>query len=193
MFQRLYVWMLEKSRGPRAPHALAGISFAESSVFPIPPDVMLVPMTLAAPERWQYFARICTIASVLGAVVGYLIGALLFDTLGMKIIALYGLEDKLASFMAAYDKWGMWLVLIAGVTPVPYKLITIASGFASYNFAAFILFSILARGLRFYAVTWITQRFGAHVTYLVEKRLGLVTVILLTALVLGFVSVKYLF
>ncbi|MDA5192648.1 YqaA family protein [Govanella unica] len=192
MFRRLYEWVLEKSRGPRAPHALAVISFAESSFFPIPPDVMLVPMTLSKPERWASYARICTIASVIGGVVGYAIGALLFDTLGMHIVRLYGLEHQMEGYRQAYAEWGTWLILIKGVTPIPYKLVTIASGFSGYDFFAFMGLSLITRGARFYGITWLTKRYGSHVAGLLERRVGLVATLVLGAIVLGFVAVKFI-
>lgn len=192
MFRQLYNWVLEKSRGPRAPHALAAVSFAESSVFPIPPDVMLVPMTLSKPENWRLYARICTIASVIGGALGYAIGALLFDTLGTHIVKLYGLEQQMEAYRHAYAEWGTWLILIKGVTPIPYKLVTIASGFSGYNFLAFMALSVITRGARFYGVTWLTRRYGPHVAELLERRIGLVATAVIVAVVLGFVAVKYI-
>lgn len=192
MFRRLYDWVLEKSRGPRAPHALAVVSFTESSFFPIPPDAMLIPMTLSRPERWAYYAQICTIASVLGGALGYAIGALLFDTVGAYIVDLYGLQHKMAQYRDAYAEWGTWLILLKGVTPIPFKLVTIASGFSGYNFFAFIALSIITRGARFYLVTWITQKYGPHFASVLEKRIGTVGIILLLLIVSGFVAVKFL-
>lgn len=192
MFRRLYDWVLGKSQGPRAPYALAAISFAESSVFPLPPDLMLVPMTLSRPASWRRYARICTIASVLGGALGYAIGALLFDTLGAHIVRLYGLEQQMEAYRHAYAEWGTWLILIKGITPIPYKLVTIASGFSGYNFLAFMGLSVVTRGARFYGVAWLTKRYGPHVAGLLERRVGLVATSVLVAVVLGFVAVKFL-
>ena len=130
MFKRLYEWTLRLAEKPRATWALGTISFAESSFFPIPPDVILVPMSLARPDKAWFYAGLCTVTSVLGGLVGYAIGALLYDSLGAWIINAYGYGDKVDEFRAMYAQWGAWIILLKGLTPIPYKLVTITSGFA---------------------------------------------------------------
>src|SRR5947199_1942015 len=149
MFQRLYHWTLSLAESPHAPWALAVIAFAESSFFPIPPDVILVPMSLARPRRAWAYAALCTAASVAGGMLGYAIGALLFDSVGHWLISLYGSGD-LDAFRAAYARWGQWIILFQGLTPIPYKIVTIATGFAGFPFALFVLMSAITRGFRYF-------------------------------------------
>ena len=141
MFKRLYHWTLTLAESPRATWALGLIAFAESSFFPIPPDVILVPMSLAKPKRAWFYAGICTIASVVGGIVGYAIGALFFDTIGSWLISLYGYGEKVGALKLFYDKWGWAFILVKGMTPIPYKLVTIVSGLLHYNFFLFVLLS----------------------------------------------------
>ncbi len=128
---------------------LGAVSFAESSFFPIPPDVMLIPMALARPDRAFYLAAWCSITSVAGGILGYAIGALLYDSVGAWLISIYGYGDKVETFRAAYAEWGAWIILLKGLTPIPYKIVTITSGFAGYNLGLFILFSMITRGRAF--------------------------------------------
>ena len=187
MFQRLYQWTLSLAARPAAPYALAAVSFAESSFFPVPPDVMLVPMALARPNRAWFYALICTIASVVGGLFGYAIGALLYDSIGHWLFNLYGLNKGAEAFRAAYAEYGHWIILIKGLTPIPYKLVTITSGFAGYNIWLFILCSIVARGGRFFVVAVLLNRYGDLIRGELEKRLGLWVAIGAVVLVLGFV------
>lgn len=193
MFKALYNWTLSLSASPRAPQALAVVSFSESSFFPVPPDVMLIPMAMAKPERAWNYALICTIASVLGGMLGYAIGALLYDTLGTWLIKLYGYGDKMDAFRALYQEHGHWIILIKGFTPIPFKLITIASGLAGYDFLWFVLLSLLTRGARFYAVAGVMNRFGAPLKQFIENNLTLVGIIGVIALIGGFAAAKFLF
>jgi len=193
MLRRLYDWVLELAAKPWAPKALAAISFIESSMFPIPPDAMLVPMCLAKPGRAFYYAGICTIASVLGGLLGYAIGALLYDTLGQFLIKLYGYGDKIEAFRTAYAEWGAWIILIKGATPIPYKVITIASGFAGYNLLWFTLLSIITRGIRFYAIAIILYFWGEPAREFIEKRLTLVAFICVVIFIGGFYAATKLF
>src|SRR5690606_32673772 len=133
MLRRLYRWVLSLAARPSAPKALVAISFAESSFFPIPPDVMLIPMCLARPKHAFWYGTICTIASVLGGLLGYAIGYLLYDTIGQFLIQLYGYGEQAEEFRTAYAEWGHWIILIKGLTPIPYKIVTITSGFAAYD------------------------------------------------------------
>ena len=148
LLRRLYDWCIDAAHKPHAMWTMGAIAFAESSFFPIPPDVMLIPMALARPQRAYVMAAWCTLASVLGGLVGYAIGSLLYDSVGAWLIHLYGYGDKVETFRAAYAQWGAWIILLKGLTPIPYKIVTITSGFAGYNFALFILFSIIARAGR---------------------------------------------
>lgn len=191
MLRGLYDWTIRLSGHKHAHWALAAVSFAESSFFPVPPDVMLVPMTVARPERAWFYATVCTIASVAGALLGYAIGALLYDTLGHWLISIYGYEDKLEEFRALYAEWGAWIILIKGATPIPYKLVTIASGFASYSLFWFIVLSLITRGARFFLVAGILNRFGEPIKIFIEKHLGLVSAAFALLIVAGFVVARY--
>jgi membrane protein YqaA with SNARE-associated domain len=166
---------------------MGAVSFAESSFFPVPPDVMLIPMALARPERAWFYAAICTATSVLGGVLGYTIGALLYDSLGHWLIELYGLGGKVEAFRASYAEWGAWIIIGKGLTPIPYKLVTITSGFAGYNIWLFILCSVIARGGRFFVVAILLNRYGATIRAEIEKRLGLWVALGAIVLVLGFI------
>lgn len=193
MLKRLYNWTLSLSESPRAPYALGAVSFAESSFFPIPPDVMLLPMALARPEKAWTYAAICTITSVLGGIVGYMIGALLFDSLGQWLISVYGLGDKFETFQATYQKWGHWIILIKGFTPIPYKLVTIASGLAAYDFFWFVVLSVITRGARFFFLAGILNRYGVPLRRFIEDNLAAVATVVIVAIVGGFAAVKFLF
>ena len=193
MLRRLYDWVVEQAAKPWATKAVAAIAFAESSFFPIPPDVMLVPMCLAKPKRAFFYAGVCTIASVLGGLVGYAIGALLYDTAGQFLINLYGYGDKVDAFRAAYAEWGAWIILIKGATPIPYKLVTIASGFAGYNLFWFTILSIVTRGARFYMLAALLYFWGDPAREFIEKRLGLVLFASVAIIVGGFYAATKLF
>lgn len=186
MLRRLYAWVLALSEKRSAPWALAGVSFTESSFFPIPPDVMLVPMCLARPERAFFYAGVCTIASVVGGLAGYAIGALLYDTIGRFLIELYGYGDKAETFRAAYAEWGHWVILIKGATPIPYKLVTITSGFAGYDLFWFTVLSVITRGARFYLVAALLHIWGDVARDFIERRLELVAISTLVVIVIGF-------
>lgn len=191
MLRRLYDWTLSLAAGPRAEAAMFGVSFAEASFFPLPPDVLLVPMTVARPERAYRYAILCGIASTLGGMFGFAIGALLYDTLGLWIIQLYGYGEKMDAFRDAYAQWGLWIILLKGLTPIPYKLVSITSGFAGYDPILFFFLSLVSRTLRFLAVGWLLRRYGEPVREFIEKRLELSAILLLAVIILGFVVVKY--
>ena len=186
MLKRIYEWCLAAADKPYALWILAAVAFAESSFFPIPPDIMLLPMSLARPKRAWLFAGVCTVASVAGGVLGYAIGALLYDSVGQWLINLYGLSGKVEAFRASYNEWGAVIILVKGLTPIPYKLVTITSGFAGYNIWLFILCSIVARGGRFFVVAILLNRYGDTIRSELEKRLGLWVGIGAAVLVLGF-------
>ncbi len=186
MFKRLYDWTLRLAESPRATWALASVSFAESSFFPIPPDVLLAPMALAKPRKAWFYAAVCTISSVLGGIFGYAIGYLLYDTVGQWLINLYGLSEKAADFHATYDRIGAWIILVKGVTPIPYKLVTIVSGLAHYNFFLFVLLSLITRGARFFILAGILNRFGDPIRGLLERHFAAVMIVVLFFIVAGF-------
>ena len=187
MLRRIYDWCIAAADKPYALWILAAVAFAESSFFPVPPDIMLLPMSLARPQRAWLFAGLCTIASVAGGVLGYAIGALLYDSLGQWLINLYHLGDKVETFRASYAEWGSVIILLKGLTPIPYKLVTITSGFAGYNIWLFILCSIIARGGRFFVVAIVLNRYGDVIRAEIEKRLGLWLTAFVILLVAGFV------
>lgn len=187
MLRRIYDWCIAAAHKPYALWLMGAVSFAESSFFPIPPDVMLIPMSLARPKRAWLYALVCTITSVLGGAVGYAIGALLFDSIGQWLIQLYGYADKMEAFRAGYAQYGAWIILLKGLTPIPYKLVTLSSGFAEYNFWAFIGLSVIARGGRFFMVAILLNRYGAAIREAIEKRLGLWVAIAAVLLVGGFI------
>lgn len=193
MFHSLYDWTMRQAARPRADRALAVVSFLESSIFPIPPDVMLIPMCLANRQRAFYYAFVCTAASVIGGLFGYAIGYFLIETVGRWIIDLYGYSEKWNAFEAAYDEWGVWIILIKGLTPIPYKIVTIASGAAHFSLAVFIIASIVTRGLRFFVLAGLLRAYGAPIQAFIEKRLAILGWAFLIALIGGFVAVRYVF
>lgn len=190
--RRLYDWAIAAAHKPHALWTMGAISFAESSFFPVPPDVMLIPMALARPDRAFVMAAWCTATSVAGGLVGYAIGALLYDSVGAWLIQLYGYGDKVESFRAAYAEWGAWIILLKGLTPIPYKIVTITSGFAGYNLALFVVFSIIARAGRFFFLAFLLHRYGVRARYFIEKRLGLWVLLGAAVVVIGIVIAVYI-
>ena len=191
MIRAVYDRMLALSASPRAPLWLALISFAEASFFPLPPDALLVPMVLARPRRAWALAAICTVSSVIGGCLGYVIGAELFDRVARPILRLYHGEAALGNFQALYARWGLWVILIKGLTPIPFKLVTIASGAAHYNFPLFVAASALTRGTRFFLEAALLRRYGEPVRAFIETRLTLVTMGVLALAVAGIVVLRY--
>ena len=187
MLRRIYDWCIDAAHKPYAVWILAAVAFAESSFFPVPPDVMLIPMSLARPQRAWFYATVCTAASVLGGILGYAIGALLYDSVGQWLINLYGLAGKVDGFRASYAAWGAWIIIGKGLTPIPFKLVTIASGFAGYNIWLFVLCSIIARGGRFFVVAILLNRYGEWICVRIERHLTLWVALFAIVLVLGFV------
>lgn len=192
MLRALYDRVLAYADSPNAPYVLGAVSFAESSFFPVPPDIMLVPMALARPDRAWAYATICTVTSVLGGLAGYAIGALLYDTVGRWLVDLYGYGSRLEEFRALYQQWGHWIILIKGMTPIPYKIVTIASGLAGYSLFWFTVLSIVTRGARFFIVAGLLSWFGAPLRGWIERNLTLVAVVTLAFIVGGFVVARYL-
>lgn len=193
LIRRLYDWTMRQAGAPNATKMLFVVSFAESSFFPVPPDVMLVPMCLARRARAFLLAAWCTLASVLGGIFGYLIGALLFESIGQWLISVYGYGENMEAFRALYAQWGPWTLLVGGLTPVPYKLITIASGIAGYDFFLFVFLSALTRGTRFSLEAALVYWFGEPVRKFVEKRLEIVVTAAVFLVIAGFVAVRYVF
>jgi membrane protein YqaA with SNARE-associated domain len=191
MLRRVYDWCIAAAYKPYAMWLMGAVSFVESLFFPIPPDVMLIPMSLARPQRAWTYATLCTLTSVAGGVLGYAIGALLYDSLGHFLISLYGLGDKVEAFREGYVRWGSMIILLKGLTPIPYKLVTITSGFAGYNLVLFVLLSLVARGGRFYLTAFLLSRYGDAARETIEKRLGLWVTLGVAVLVVGIVGALY--
>lgn len=192
MLRRLYDWTISLAASPYALWALAIVSFAESSFFPIPPDVMLIPMIIATPHRAWLIAGVCTVASVMGGAFGYWIGATLYDSVGLPVLEFYGKTDKFDEFAERYNEWGAWAVIAGGITPLPYKLFTILSGSTGLNFWIFMVASFVARGLRFFIVAALLWKFGEPIREFVEKRLGLMFTLFCVLLIGGFFVLRYL-
>lgn len=192
MIKRLYDWTIALAEHPRALWALAFIAFIESSVFPIPPDILMIPMIIAAPKRAFLIAGVAMVSSVLGGLFGYFIGWGLFDNVGRPVLEFYGKGDAVDEFNTRFNEWGAWAVLIAGVTPFPYKVITIMSGWTGLSLPIFILSSIFARGLRFFVVAALLWKFGPPIRDFIEKRLGLMFTLFCILLIGGFVAIKYI-
>lgn len=191
MLRRLYDRTLELAAHRHATGWLAAVSFIESSVFPIPPDALIVPMVLADRARAWRVALVATVFSVLGGLLGYVIGAFLWDQVGKPMLDLYGYAAKFEVFRGKYHEWGAWAVFIAGITPFPYKVITILSGVAGLNVPVFIVASVLARGLRFFVEAALLWRYGEPVRTFIERRLGLLFTIACVLLVGGFFLVRF--
>jgi len=192
VLRKLYDWTLRQAGHRRAMPVLGAVSFAESSFFPIPPDVLLVPMILADRRRAWRIAAWCTLASVLGGLAGWLIGWGLYESVGRPVLEFYGYLDKFEDFSARYNEWGAWIVFGAGLTPFPYKVITIASGVTGLDLVVFTVASVLARGLRFFVVAALLWKFGPWIRAFIEKYLGLLTVAFFALLIGGFVALRYL-
>jgi len=190
MLRRLYDRTIAMADHPNALWVLALVAFVESSVFPIPPDVLMIPMILARPSRAWLIAGVAMIASVLGGMLGYAIGALAFEQIGRPILQSLGKADAMAEFSTRFNDLGFWAVLMAGITPFPYKVITIMSGWTGMPLATFVVTSILARGLRFFIVAALLRKFGAPIRDFVERRLGLMFVLFFACLIGGFLLVK---
>ncbi|MBO0664550.1 DedA family protein [Jiella sp. MQZ9-1] len=193
MLRRLYDWVMSLAATRHAERALAAIAFIESSVFPIPPDVLIIPMVIAERRKWIRIAAIATVGSVLGAFLGYAIGAVFFDVIGRPILQFYGKADAFAELTAKYNAWGGWAVLFAALTPFPYKVLTIFSGVSGLNLIVFTLVSIVGRGARFFLIAFLLNRYGAPIQGFIEKNLGLLVTLFMILLIGGFVAVRYLF
>lgn len=192
MLRGLYNWTMGLAGHRHALWALAIVSFAESSIFPIPPDILMIPMILARPNRAFLIASVCLIASVLGGIAGYAIGALFYDQIGAPILAALGKADAMAEFNTRFNDLGFWPVLIAGLTPFPYKVITIMSGWTGLPLGTFIVTSIIARGIRFFVIAALLRQFGAPLRDFIERRLGLMFTVFIIILLGGFYAVRFI-
>jgi membrane protein YqaA with SNARE-associated domain len=192
LIRRLYDWCLSAAHKPHAMWTMSAVAFAESSFFPVPPDFMLIPMALARPERAYAMAVWCTAASVAGGLLGYAIGAVLYDSVGAWLIQFYGYGNKVDAFRAAYAQWGALIILLKGLTPIPYKIVTITSGFAGYNIGLFVLFSVISRGTRFFVLAFLLHRYGDRARHIIEKQLGLWASALAAVVVIGILAALYL-
>ncbi len=192
MFRRLYEWILALAAKPSAPWALGAVAFAESSFFPVPPDAMLVPMAVSRPDRVWLYATVATLSSVAGGLVGYAIGALLYDSLGVWLFNLYGLTQKAETFRESYAAYGHWVILLKGLTPIPYKLVTITSGFAGYSLFWFTLLSIITRGARFFILAGLLGRYGVSIRAVLDRHLNVVAGLFAAVVILGFVAFRFM-
>ncbi len=192
MIRQLYDWTISMADHPRALWVLAVVAFVESSVFPIPPDVLMIPMIIARPSRAWLIALVALVASVLGGMLGYAIGAFAFESVGRPVLEALGKTDAVEAFNTRFNDFGFWAVLTAGVTPFPYKVITIMSGWTGMPLGTFVATSILARGLRFFIVAGLLWKFGAPIRGFIEKRLGLMFTLFVALLIGGFMAVRWL-
>ncbi len=191
--RRLYDWVLHWSETPYGPAALFFIAFIESSFFPIPPDVLLIALALGAPKKAFQFAFMCTIGSVLGGIFGYFIGFAFFDLIGHRILEFYGMLDKFSDIRILYNQYGVWIVGIAGFTPIPYKVFTIASGVFQMNFIPFVIVSFFTRGARFFIVSGLIWKFGMHIKKFIDRYFDVLSVAFVIILLLGFAAAKLFF
>jgi membrane protein YqaA with SNARE-associated domain len=192
VFKNLYNWTIVKSRHPKAILFLSLISFAESSFFPIPPDIILIPMVIANRIKAFFYALICTISSVLGGLLGYCIGYFFFNSFGILILNYYGLSDQFNNFEQYYAEYGIWIILGAGFTPFPFKFITIASGVFGFNIFIFICISFIARGFRFYLIAFLLKIFGERIEKVIDKYFNILLTVFFIILVGGTLILKFL-
>lgn len=185
--KKIYDWVLSWADSKFGLLALFIISFVESSFFPIPPDLLLIPLVLAKPKKGLWYAFVCTTASVLGGIFGYIIGYYFMDKFGYPIIKFYNAMGLFTQVKTMFDEYGLWAVGIAGLTPIPYKIFTIASGIFSFNIFSFILISFISRGLRFFTLSFLISIFGEKIKLFIEKYFNLLTIIFMILLILGYV------
>lgn len=193
MIKKLYTWMMDLAASSRASAALCGVAFVESSFFPIPPDVMLIPMCVAQRQKALWFATLATVASVIGGAFGYLIGYSFFESLGHPILEFYGKSENFNEFAEWFNDWGVWILIAKGWTPFPYKVLTITAGVTHMPFVEFMFASIVARAMRFYLVAGLLYFFGEPIRTFIEERLSLVTTVFVVLLIGGFVASRYFF
>ncbi|MFT9068195.1 MAG: YqaA family protein [Acetobacter syzygii] len=192
MLDKLYARVLQHAASPYAPFWLAALAFAEASFFPLPPETLLVPMVLSQKDKAWRYAAICTVASVAGGLLGWLIGAVLLDTLARPIVHFYHAEHTLVALQDKFRQWGVWIILFKGLTPIPYKFVTIASGMAHFAIIPFMCASLVTRGARFALVAGLLRRFGPSIQDFLQNRLPLVTGLFALMLLGGFLALRYL-
>lgn len=192
LIRKIYDWTIRLSETKQAVWALAAVAFAESSFFPLPPDLLLIPMCVAERRRSFFYAAVCTVASVIGGLFGYWIGYALYETWGQRIINFYGMGDKFTALQTSFQLYGGWIILAKGMTPIPFKILTILSGVMHLALPVFIISSIGARAMRFFIVAGLLWKFGAPVRNFIEKYLGWVLLAFLILLIGGFAALKYL-
>ena len=192
IFRKLYDWTLSKSSKKEATWFLSIVSFTESSFFPIPPDIILIPMILAKKTKAFFYASICTLSSVIGGIFGYFIGFLLFNSIGIQLVNFYNLAEEVGEFKNYYNSYGSWIVIIAGFTPFPFKVITISSGLFQLNFIIFVLCSIISRGARFYLISGLLYLFGDNIRLLIDKYFNFLTVLFFVILIGSILIIKIL-
>ena len=193
MLHGLYGWTMKWAAHRHALAALFVVAFVESSVFPIPPDILIIPMVLASREKAWRIATVCTVASVLGGLAGYGIGYFLYESVGRPLLDFYGYGTQFSAFQARYNEWGAWIVAGAGLTPFPYKVITIASGVTGLDIVAFGLSSLASRGLRFFVEAALLWRFGAPIRNFVETHLNRLAILFFILLLGGFLALRFVF
>jgi len=192
MLHDLYQWTVDLAASPHAVWGLAAISFVESSFFPLPPDLLLIPMIMARPEDAWFLALVATVSSVAGGMLGYSIGFFAFETIGRRILDFYGVHDKFQALEVLYRRWGVWIIIAKGMTPIPYKIVTIASGAFHFDLLKFASASVFCRAIRFFLLAALLWKFGEPIRGFIEGQLGLVTTLFVVALVGGFVGLRYL-
>ncbi len=192
LMQKMYDWTMKISQSNSALATLCAISFIESSFFPIPPDIFLIPLVLSRRTEAFKIALYTTLSSVLGGIFGYGIGWFLYDSIGIKILNFYHYTEQFETFCSYYNQWGAWIVFGAGLTPFPYKIVTIASGVTHLNFVTFIVASVIARGMRFFLVAWLLWKYGAPMKTFIEKNLGWLSILFFVLLIAGFYLLKYI-
>ena len=192
ILRKIYNWTIEKSKHPKAVWFLSLVSFSESSFFPIPPDIILIPMIIAKRTRAWFYAFVCTMSSVLGGLFGYCIGYFFYNSIGKIILEYYGLTNQFIIFEEYYLKYGILIVIGAGITPFPYKFITIASGVFGLNVFLFTVVSFFSRGLRFYLLSFLLKFFGEKIEKLIDKYFNILAILFFVLLVAGIVVVKYI-
>jgi len=193
MLRKLYDWVLHWAETPYGSWALFILAFAESSFFPIPPDILLIALAISIPAKSFRYALICSAGSVMGGMAGYIIGYQFMDIIGFRIIDFYGLTDKYDIISKLYNRYNAWAVGIAGFTPVPYKVFTISAGAFKINFPVFLIASIVSRSARFFLVGWLIYKFGAGVRSLIDRYFNLLACVFTILLIGGFILIKWFF
>jgi membrane protein YqaA with SNARE-associated domain len=192
MLKRLYHWVLHWAETPYGSWALFLLALAESSFFPVPPDVLLIALAISIPARSFRYALICSVGSVIGGMIGYMIGYQFMDLVGMKIVEFYGFTSQYAAVGDLYDRYNAWAVGIAGFTPIPYKVFTISAGAFKIDFLVFLIASAISRAARFFLVGWLIYRFGSGIKIFIDRYFNILAIVFTVLLIGGFIAIKYL-